>query len=294
MLLADFLADDSEDEYDWLVPGFLERGDRLIVTASEGGGKSTLVRQWGVQMANGVHPFDGDGYEPIRVLHLDLENSRRQLRREFRKLPMRGGHHVVVPRPAGMDLLTPTDRNFLRALVDANRPDILVTGPIYKMVGGKPTDEEPARTMALFIDELRVEFDIALLLEAHSAKPNADGGGAKDPYGASLWRRWPEFGIHIGKDDQLGEITHWRGARDEERKFPKKLRRGGQWPWTVDHDMNGYTPNEVKDEAQRIWSAQGCHRLTADGFARHSKIPAWAFRKYLTEINSSMLEEGQR
>ncbi|MEU1152672.1 DnaB-like helicase N-terminal domain-containing protein, partial [Streptomyces sp. NPDC005918] len=42
------------DTHDWVVPGLLERGDRLILTAGEGGGKSMLLRQIAVAVAAGV------------------------------------------------------------------------------------------------------------------------------------------------------------------------------------------------------------------------------------------------
>ncbi len=70
--------------HDWLVPGLLERQDRVILTGPEGGGKSTLLRQMAVQFASGIHPFGGDLFEPLRVLLLDLENSSRQVHRGLR------------------------------------------------------------------------------------------------------------------------------------------------------------------------------------------------------------------
>ena len=47
--LADVLAQDVS--YDWAIPGLLERGDRLILTGSEGGGKTTMLRQIAVMAA---------------------------------------------------------------------------------------------------------------------------------------------------------------------------------------------------------------------------------------------------
>ncbi|MCL5460050.1 AAA family ATPase, partial [Loigolactobacillus coryniformis] len=73
--------------YDWLVPGFLERGDRLIVTAGEGGGKSTWLRQTALQVACGVHPWDPNVIVPARnVAIIDLENSQRQVSRRLAEM----------------------------------------------------------------------------------------------------------------------------------------------------------------------------------------------------------------
>jgi hypothetical protein len=49
------------------------------------------------------------------------------------------------------------------------------------------------------------------------------------PYGASLWSRWPEFGIYLSPK---GTLTHWRGQRDE-RAWPEALERSDPWPWAV-------------------------------------------------------------
>ena len=74
------------------------------------------------------------------------------------------------------------------------------------------------------------------MMEAH--QPYAAGGRrAERPYGASLWSRWPEFGLHLAES---GELRHWRGARDE-REWPGALVRGGEWPWTAPTDSKAVT-----------------------------------------------------
>jgi hypothetical protein len=66
-----------------------------------------------------------------------------------------------------------------------------------------------------------------------------------DPtYGASLWSRWPEFGLHISKQ---GRLLHWRGARDE-RAWPAVLNRGGAWPWTPETDKRAVTFASILEE----------------------------------------------
>jgi hypothetical protein len=110
---------------------------------------------------------------------------------------------------------------------------VLCIGPLYKMASGNPLAEEVARPVSRVLDELRVDHNLAIILEGHT--PYSAGGGAKRPerpYGASLWSRWPEFGLHLGGD---GALRHWHERR-EERAWPSALRRGGEWPWTVETD----------------------------------------------------------
>ncbi len=54
--LGDILA--TEDVYDWVIPGLLEKRDRLLVTGGEGSGKSTMVRQLAILAASGLHCFN--------------------------------------------------------------------------------------------------------------------------------------------------------------------------------------------------------------------------------------------
>ena len=233
----DFLARPIPD-HDWLVPGLLERGDRLILTGQEGRGKSTLLRQLAVQMASGRAPFGEGDYEPVKVLLVDLENSQRHLRRKIRELVELAGADLerdrlwVVPKPEGLDLATPRDADWLRLVAAAVDPDVIVTGPIYKMSDGDPTEETTAKPVIRILDELRARHDCAIVIEAHVPSEVGTGKRYERPYGASIWRRWPEFGIFL---DERGALRHWRGARDE-REWPGQLERSGtlrDWPWIV-------------------------------------------------------------
>lgn len=236
---ADLLAEAADDQdFDWLVPGLIERGDRIIVTGEEGGGKSTFLRVVGLRLACGLHPFGDRQLDPLRVLLVDVENTRRQTRRALRRLwpaareHYRSGHYLVVLRPDGVDLASRADRAALADVVETTRPDLIVVGPLYKLTGGDPVKEEPARVASDALAALRDIGGAALLIEAHTPHAGDRAERPKRPYGASLWLRWPEFGLHLAAD---GTVTHWRGPRDE-RQWPHKLRRGGPWLWELDPD----------------------------------------------------------
>jgi hypothetical protein len=230
----DFLAE-PEPEYDWLVEGLLERGERLILTANEGGGKSTLGRQIGMTLGSGLHPFTFEPVAPARVLLIDCENPRRHLKRELAKVRAiaggryQRGHLRIRSAPAGADLTDPGHADYLMQLVEANEADVLVTGPLYKMATGDPSDEPVAKAVSTAFDRIRERLGTAILLEAHTPHANAGGPRPKRPYGASLWLRWPEYGIHLADD---GTLSHWRTPRDE-RNWPARLVHGDTWPWII-------------------------------------------------------------
>ena len=256
MDIIDFVQ--VEDSYDWLIPGLLERGDRMILTASEGGGKSTLLRQLAITTATGIHPHT--------VLVLDCENGATMSRRQYRPLlnsaerakrSMRRGMFHIECRPEGLDLTRPADRAWMMRRIEKLRPELLIVGPVYRLHAGNPNDEELARKVSVVIDEARATTNCAVLMEAHAPHHNGFGQHRSlRPLGSSLWMRWPEFGFGLRpvEDEKSAankegcrarRFLPWRGMRDE-RDWPAFVKQGEHWPWVpydpIDLDpFNGYS-----------------------------------------------------
>jgi replicative DNA helicase len=239
--------------YDWLIPGLLERGDRLILTGGEGAGKSTLGRQVAITTAAGLHPFTFREQEPKRVLVIDCENGLRLSMRRYRPLfaaaesegcQVDPENFRLESHPGGLDLARRDGAAWLMRRVEHYKPDLLVVGPLYRLHAGDPSDERDARRIAEALDKVREVIGAAVLLEAHS--PHQTPGVKRRnlrPVGSSLWMRWPEFGYGIRYADEdtayrfrVMDVEPWRGSRDE-RFWPKRIRAGGMsspWPWVVD------------------------------------------------------------
>jgi hypothetical protein len=255
----DTFLNEDEPEYDWVIPDTLEREDRVILTGLEGKGKSTLLRQIALQAATGIHPFTGDPMPAARVLLIDLENSRRQVRRKLRAMRLVAGDELIpanlriIVKADGIDLLDDREVNWLELRIVANEPEIVIIGPLYKLHGGDPTEEKPAKAVSDVLDRFRVHYGFALLMETHC--PHAvNGKTIERPYGASLWKRWPEFGLYLSPE---GQLRHWRGERDE-RNWPAVLTRGGDWPWTPASDPKAAT------FAQMIETVRGLGRMPSN------------------------------
>lgn len=213
--------------------------DRLVVTGEEGHGKSTWLRQMNIQCGAGVHPFTLKKMDPLRALLIDVENSREQIKSKAIRLAETAGLELVegqsffLIEPSGFDLTNLHQQREVEAYVRDVRPELLIAGPLYKLMSGDPTKEEVAKPVAIFFDHLRAEYGLTLILEAHS--PYAQNGASRPlrPYGWSGWSRWPEFGIHIS---QVGKLSHWRGPREEGRGWPTSMQRGEPWPWMLGED----------------------------------------------------------
>lgn len=257
--LWEFLAV-ADDAYDWVVPGLLERGDRLVWTGFEGLGKSMFIRQLAVAVAAGLDPFLFAEFEPQRVLVIDCENSERQSRRKFRPLAQASidarrrvpeGALRLLHRPAGIDLTKADDQAWLLERVTAHQPDLLMVGPFYRLHNANINEEQAARTTVAALDAARTAADCALVVEAHAGHGEAGKNRSVRPLGSSLLLRWPEFGYGIAPAEKphgprnceqvhrgercrptFVDVKPWRGDRDE-RAWPAQLTWGTPWPWVV-------------------------------------------------------------
>jgi len=247
--VTEFLGEDDEDDaYDWVIPGLLERGDRLIITGMEGAGKTTLFSQFAVCAAAGIHPFTFEQMKPARVMFIDCENTPRHSRRKIRPLVTQArlqGHEVneanlwIECRPQGMDLALDKDLSWLLRQAAAAQPDVTFLGPLYRLAPrALQTDDEAAPVIAA-LNMVRARGS-AVVLEAHAGHSTGPGG-RRDlrPRGSSAFLGWPEFGYGLrwaddetAKAERTVDMVSWRGDRDE-REWPEMLTAGGTWPWRV-------------------------------------------------------------
>ncbi len=259
--LDEFLDRDLPD-VEWVIPGLLATGERLVLTGIEGFGKSVAMRQIGVCLAAGIHPFSLHAIRPKRVLFIDCENPERimmaklgDLRTVIRARGAQTGDRFTLKRyPQGLNLAEPRERLDLHHLLTLVRPDLLLIGPAYKLyVGGASQREEDlARLVTSHLDGLREEFGFALVLEHHSPHGNSEGRSVR-PIGSSLWLRWPEFGLGLRPQDgtkivdRCADLVPWRGSRDE-RPWPHRLEPGGPGclPWVDPTAVSrGWTPHDA-------------------------------------------------
>lgn len=237
--LTEFLGEEDPEE-DWVIPGLLAREDRMILTGAEGLGKMMLLRQIAVTAAAGLHPFGHKQIKPATVLLVDLENPAQIMRKTIREMVVsakeKSSRHDVTDRvfverrPEGLNLAKPENVAWLMKRVTMCQPDILIIGPLYKLMDDNPNDESTARACTVALDMIRTHGKCALLLEAHAGHGNsAMTDRPVRPTGSSLWLRWPEFGMGLRRaktDDaeefRRVELIPWRGARGE-RDWPTEL-----------------------------------------------------------------------
>lgn len=242
-----FVSEVENDSYDWVIPNVLERGERVIVVAAEGVGKTMLARQVALCSSAGLHPFRFSGMKPLKTLMIDLENPERIIRRTSKNIfgaALHYGHtqkpeaHLLI-KPDGVDLMRPSDRLMIEDAFEQVKPDIVFLGPLYKAFidpGGR-TSESIAIEIAKYFDTLREYFKCAMWFEHHAPLGSALASRDLRPFGSAVWSRWPEFGLSLQPDPTshegyVYEIKHFRGARDR-REWPTRMKRGKIFPFEV-------------------------------------------------------------
>lgn len=260
---------EESDEYDWVIPGILEKRDRVIFTGGEGAGKTTLVRQLAILSAAGINPLTFDDMDPVRVLIVDAENTEKQWRRATRDIVGKASDHLgapvgeliplaCVPR---LDITKERDLSAIHDLIDRHDPEIVFIGPLYKLVPRAIQSDDDAAPLIAALDSIRAR-DVALVMEAHAGHAQS-AAGQRDlrPRGSSALLGWPEFGIGLRLDTEYGpfkvdpnnfrnrkiDLTRWRGDRDE-RHWPDSLYAGGYWRWVPEDYQNTiHRPNPKED-----------------------------------------------
>lgn len=247
-------ADDAEP---WLIPHICKRRWRMILVASEGVGKATFLRQLGLHAAAGLDPFDAScKIKPIRVLYVDCENSASSIRHQHKLanktldlVAMSQGRYFLMHREAGFDIRQRVTLSEIEAAIQQTKPDLVIMGPLYKMFKRNRSEdwETPAGQVAEILDDLRVRYNFAIMIEAHAAKGDGKTPRVLTPFGSSVWARWAETGVAMNdhgeaKDNppqMTVDVEFFRPPRDI-AEWPIRLTRGGlsqnlAWSPTFDY-----------------------------------------------------------
>lgn len=244
-----------------VIPGLLDRTDRLMMVGVEGDGKSTYLRQFAVSGAAGLHPFTRDAIPPIRSMIIDLQNPEHLLRREIavKHVEAAQAHGAWDARrlsfflaASGVDL---TDAAGRMRMLDAIRrafadgpPDLIVAGPIDKMYRDRGQGAEELHSQVTdFWDVVRERYGSAIMLEHHAPKGN-NGGRLLEPKNWGGYMGWPEFGHTMaripGCKVPTWRLGRFRGDREKGRPWPVKLMHNDAarpcFPWKAIYDDNTF------------------------------------------------------
>lgn len=230
------------EEKRFTIPGMLQRNERLVLTGSEGGGKSVFVYQLLTGAAFGINSLSMEHHEPQRVLFFDVENNEFQARSNLDKIVpvLQEMAPKVTPEWRSMkrrvvNLLDTRDKaDVIRRIVHYS-PDILYMGTAYKLTDITDETHRSVRAIQSVVDRIREEIDCTVVIEHHAGHGfNNDRNGMR-PEGSSYWLRWPDFGYGMQPlqmpNGRLMRLRPWRGDRVMGRNFPVAIKSGSVLPW---------------------------------------------------------------
>jgi replicative DNA helicase len=240
--LADLMRLEVENE-PFTLPRMVRRNERLVLTGSEGGGKSVFVYQMLTGAAFGVDTFTMERYEPKRVLFLDVENNEFQARANLDKIVPT--LHEIAPDAAPewrsmkrrvVDLMSSKDRTEVIRRVVHYSPDILYMGTAYKLADVTDETHRSVRAIQSVVDRIRQELNCSVIIEHHAGHGHMNDRNNMRPEGSSYWLRWPDFGygmqpLPTTSGQRLMRLGAWRGDRASDREFPVAVKQSTVMPW---------------------------------------------------------------
>lgn len=240
--LDDLMSLEIEHE-PFTLPKMLKRNERLVLTGSEGGGKSVFVYQLLTGAAFGVDTFTLERTEPKRVLFLDVENNEFQARANLDKIvpTLREIAPDVKPEWRSMkrrtvDLLASKDRTDVIRRIVHYSPDILYMGTAYKLTDITEETHRSVRAIQSVVDRIRQDLSCTVIVEHHAGHGHMNDRNNMRPEGSSYWLRWPDFGygmqpIVTNTGSRLMRLGAWRGDRATDRQFPYAVKQANVMPW---------------------------------------------------------------
>lgn len=211
--------DDLPDLAPELVGGLLREGHKMLLAAPSKAGKSFLLMELAVCVAEGV-PWLGRPVRQGRVLYVNLELDPVSCRHRFADIYRAmgcGGHEADVlvlnlrGRSVPLDRLAPT---LIRRYRDWHLK-AMVIDPIYKVITG---DENAASDMALFcnlFDSIATECGCAMVYSHHFSK------GAAGKYGNAVDRA-SGSGVFARDPDAILAMSELRLEEGDVEGYRKK------------------------------------------------------------------------
>lgn len=172
------------------------RGERLVIGAGTGAGKTTLVWQIAKALCTGGHFLGWQASRPYRVLVIDCEQTPWDIDRLLDETGLAQSDQIeIISLPEGM-ALAPGSPDCVRLEQDiAAGWDVIALDPLYKLHDGDQNDEQQAKALMKILDGWRAKYNFNLILPAHMRKRQ---GRSRDQ----------EFTL----DEIAGSASYLRGA----------------------------------------------------------------------------------
>ncbi len=164
------LLNEPEETTDWLVEGLLPSGGFSVITAKPKVGKSTLVKQMALNIAQGIPFLDRPSMQGA-VIYLAFEDKRAEIRKHLRAMGMTGDDpFYVYAGGAPLDAIKKITSDIKRI-----KPVLLVIDTLFRLIRLKDGNSYNEVTNALDpLIRLARDSGVSILAIHHSKKGDSD------------------------------------------------------------------------------------------------------------------------
>lgn len=205
----------SKNKRTALVDGFIYENTALMVSAPPGIGKSTLSTQVAIECAAGIPVFGSFHVSrPLKILYCQNERPKIEFleRAEIvsKTYPIVASNLFITDAYKVFNLLKEEHvLAFIKCVMrDCPNADIIFLDPIYPMVSGGLSKDEPASAFCKAMSLLQHITKATLYLNHHTTKPSHDIDGRvvekDDPYYGSAWIKAMVTGSYSAKQTKDG------------------------------------------------------------------------------------------
>lgn len=160
--------------YEELLGPLVVRGQRLVIGAVTGEGKSTFIWWMVKAMVRAERFLDWTATRRCKVLIVDAEQAEHDIARLAMETHLGDAAEIhVIHVPDGLSLNSAAEeRQRLEVFLEQGEYDVVVLDPLYKLHTGDPNDEREAVALMRLFDGWRTRFGFALILPSHMRKPD--------------------------------------------------------------------------------------------------------------------------
>jgi AAA domain len=202
---------DVNSEPDWLVEPLIERGRQVAVFSEAKAGKSLAMLEWSLALAIGKDPVSKeDGRKPVRVLYVDKENTKEDIRGRAGKMGYEGQileHLFYYSFPDFAWLDTEQGGLELYALAKYHDVELVVIDTLSRVVEGEENNNDTYHNFYKHTG-VRLKADgISLVRLDHSGKDvhkGMRGASSKTTDVDEVWQ------LIVDNDDVVFTRTHSR------------------------------------------------------------------------------------
>lgn len=273
MSAADFITA-NRPPLSWHIQDLLPVGGKMTISATSKFGKSFLAIQMGLALASGDCEWLGLQFgPPARVLYLQAEIMDSLVEARLKVLlqtlppeldPARAGRNFFAQeindgRP---NLMTEEGRATVEAVIQANRPDVVILDPLAALHPGLEENAADKMGAALgFIQDLALKYRCAVILIHHFSK-------AKAARGSSVFEAWPESDLQfdfLSDDDHSTAkvLMRLRCAYNDGPTYLRMPTRENLWfermpeGWMPDKAKGGRSPSASPEAVVVVLEAKG-------------------------------------